>query len=81
MQVARTLPKTGRSIEHDGVIVVTGRLSAWLIIQRGIDPCCGVRLGGFVILGRERDSATDHGARNHQRKDELFHGAAPDLAG
>src|SRR5215469_16715200 len=49
--------------------------------QEGIDPCYDVRLRGFVIRGRKRDNATDHGGRNDQRENELFHGPAFDLVG
>jgi hypothetical protein len=78
-QGGRNLAGTRRSIEHEGVIVVVSNRQTNRAAhhRQGIDPCCGVRLRGFVISGRERDSATDHSGRNDQRKDELFHGPAP----
>ena len=50
-QGGRNLAGTGRSIEHDGVIVVVSNRQANRAAhnRQGIDPCCGVRLRGFVI--------------------------------
>lgn len=61
IRVDGNLAGTRRSIEHGGVIIVVGNRQANCVAhnQQGIDPYCGLRLRGFVISGRERDSATD----------------------